>query len=283
MPLLKPPVAPLPAATDLSGKTAIVTGATSGIGLEVARQLVELHIFTLVLAVRDLTKGEDVRRTLLALNSDVVVKVMCLDMADYASVQSFATAFLAEHDELHLLILNAGVGGYTRAVAPSGYEMTIQVNILSNVLLMFALLPVLEATPGATRVTWVGSRLHVKTSLAKKSVLKDDENLLAHLNRVDTYSMFTRYFDSKLLCVLFLYELKKRMPSSSVVVNAVCPGMVKTAMGDGLPLYMRAAVALVRVLMARDAAAATVLVLNAAIVAGSESHGELLVDKDVAK
>jgi NAD(P)-dependent dehydrogenase (short-subunit alcohol dehydrogenase family) len=282
MPLFKPPVTPLPANTNLNGQTAIVTGATSGIGLELVRQLVALHASTVILAVRNLTKGEAVRRSLLASHPDAVVKVMLLDMEDYTSVQSFSRAFLAEHSALHILILNAGIGAYKREVTPSGHEKSIQVNYLSNVLLFFSLLPVLKATPGSTRVTWVGSRLHANTSLAKKAPLGHGETVLGHFDREDTFSLFSQYMDSKLLCTLFLYEMHKRMPASNVIVNSVCPGMVKTRMSEGLPLYLRIPVAAVQAVMARDAAPAAVIVLNAAIVAGRDSHGEFMTDKDIA-
>ncbi|KAJ3521338.1 hypothetical protein NM208_g13337 [Fusarium decemcellulare] len=292
MPFVLPKVSPLPAGIDLSSKTAIVTGATSGIGLEITRQLVTLKISTLILAVRNVSKGEEVRKTLLSepaiktANPNANVQVMKLDTEDYASVQSFVEEFKGKYDKLHLLMLNAGIGTLAREFAPNGHEKNIQVNYLSNVLLTISLLPLLEATAekkgSPTRITWTGSRAHKRTSLAGKVPLKQGEGVLQHFDTAEDIPAFARYGDSKLLSVLFQLELANHIDPDKVIVNNFCPAMVATGMSDVLPVYLRIPMDLIKAIRARSPEKAAWIGLNAALVAGKESHGRLLEDNEVA-
>ncbi|CAM1507491.1 Fc.00g071320.m01.CDS01 [Cosmosporella sp. VM-42] len=291
MPFFQPPITPLPPGIDLSGKTALVTGATAGIGLEIARQLLTLKISTLVFAVRNVSKGEAVKKSLLAepairaANPKASVKVMKVDAEDYKSPQELVASFKSEFKELHLLMLNAGIGTLDREKAPTGHEKNVQVNYLSNVLLTLAFLPILEATAektGApTRITWTGSRAHVRNSLAERLPLKEGEPVLKHLDTADGIPAFDRYGDSKLLVTLWLLELAKHYNPEKVVINNFCPGMVDTAMTDVLPFYLRLPVAAVKKMRARSPEKAGWVAINAAVLVGPETHGKLLADKAI--
>lgn len=294
MPFFQPTLKPLPEGISLHGQTAIVTGASNGIGTEIAAQLLSRHISTLILAVRNVSKGEATRTSLLArpsiktANPNAVVKVMKLDVESYTSVQSFAKAFLAEHTELHLLLLNAGIGILERDMLPTGHEKHIQVNYLSNVLLLLELLPLLTATAHKTgtptRVTWTGSRMHHSSALSKgKAPLKPGETVLGHFDAPESFVPFARYADSKLLCLFFLFELREHLDGDKVVQNSFCPGMVDTGMSDVLPFYFRVPVNLVKKARARSVEVAGWTALNAAVVVGKESHGRFLEDVDVVE
>ncbi|KAF7176671.1 hypothetical protein CNMCM7691_003323 [Aspergillus felis] len=291
MPFFQPSVPPLSPGVDLSGQTAIVTGATAGIGLEISRQLILYKVSNLIMAVRNTSKGETVRESLLsdpavkAVNPHVTIKVMELDTEKYGSVQRFVSAYQLAFQNLHLLMANAGIGTAAKESASSGHEKDIQVNYLSNVLLTLALLPTLETTANKTskptRVTWTGSRMYEKTSLAKKLPLQKGEGLLKHLNTAEGLSMLQRYGDSKLLCVLFQLELAKHYHPDKVIINSFCPGLVDTGMTDVLPIYMRIPTNVMKALSARSPKQAGWIALNAAVVAGAETHGRLLRDMAV--
>ncbi|KAF2444310.1 NAD(P)-binding protein [Karstenula rhodostoma CBS 690.94] len=294
MPILQAPVAPLPEGICLRGQTAIVTGASNGIGTEIVAQLLEREISTVILAVRNVAKGEAARTSLLArpsvkkANPKAVLKVMELEVEDYASVQRFTKAFLAEHSELHLLLLNAGIGVLKRDLVSNGHEKHIQVNYLSNVLILLELLPLLNATADKTgkptRVTWTGSRMHSSSALAKGKVpIKPGETVLGHFDSEDSYVPFARYADSKLLCLFFLFELRKHLNGDKVIQNSFCPGMVNTGMSDVLPIYLRLPMNLVKAIRARSVEVAGWTALNAAVVVGPESHGQFLLDKDIVE
>lgn len=275
---------------DLSSKTALVTGATSGIGLELSRQLLVLKVSTLVMAVRNVSKGEQVRESLLSdlavkgANPQAVVRVMRLDAEDYASVQAFAEAFKRDHDRLHVLMLNAGIGPFGREFAPTGHDKANQVNYLSNVLLQLSLLPLLETTAekeaSPTRVTWTGSRMHRLTTLASRTPLRPGEGVLEHFDNGNAPAM-AGYLNSKALVVLFQLELAKHYPADKVIVNSFCPGMVSTSLSDEAPMYIRIPVNMIRALRARSAEQGAWIGLHAALVAGRETHGMPLDDKEI--
>ncbi|RKL36453.1 Short chain dehydrogenase yanD [Fusarium oxysporum] len=286
MPLIQPKVEPLPPGIDLTNKIAIVTGATAGIGLELSRQLLNLNLSTLILAVRNISKGEEVRKTLSAINPKAVVQVMKLDTTEYASVKAFAETFKSKHGKLHLLMLNAGISDIHFELVPTGHEKNFQVNYLSNVLLTLLLLSTLEQTAeleGApTRITWTGSRMHWQTSLASKVPLKENEGIFEHFDAPGVIPPLTRYGDIKLLVLLFQHELANRYPPKKVIINHFCPGMVDTSITDILPVYIRLPALLLKALRARSVDKAGWIGLHAAIVVGDETHGQLLGDKKVA-
>lgn len=289
--LSQPKVNPLPRGIDLKGKTAIITGASAGMGLETARQLLSLNASTVVLAVRNTAKGEDCKSSLLAdpavkeQNQNATVIVMKLDMDDYESVKAFASAVKRDLPVVDYLLLNAGIGILKLERSPSGHERTMQVNYLSNVLLLLELLPHLEAsatkTGSPSRITWVGSRTHYKSTLENKAPVKPTETVIGHMDDPKHFYPFQKYNDTKLLCVMFMYELRARLRMDKIVLNMVCPGMVNTAMSDVLPIYLRIPINMVKAIRARSVDQGAWLILNAMLVAGNDSHGEFILDKDI--
>lgn len=288
MHFFQPSVPSLPMDLNLVGKTVIVTGATAGIGLEISRQLLVRNVSNLIMAVRNVSKGETVRQSLLSepaiktANPKATVKVLELDAESYASVKLFVSAFKAEFQDLHLLLANAGIGTVAKEFASSGHEKDIQVNYLSNVLLTLALLPTLESTANRTgeptRASWTCSRMLEYSSLAKKLPLKKGEAVLTHFDTVDGLATFTRYADSKLVCALFQRELAKHYNPGNVIINSFCPGHVDTSMGNDLPLYLRIPASALKAIRGRPVHKAGWIALNAGLVAGPESHGRLLGD-----
>lgn len=290
--LTQPRVTPLPTGINLDGKIFVITGASAGMGLETARQLLTLNASTLILAVRNTTKGENCKASLLAEpavkkhNNKPTVKVMKVDMDDYSSILSFAKAIKTEVPVVDHLLLNAGIGILKLERSANGHERTMQVNYLSNVLLLLELLPHLEAsamkTGSPSRVTWVGSRTHLQSTLAEKSkAVKPEETVIGHMDDPKYFFPFQKYNDTKLLCVMFLYELAPRLNKSKVIFNMMCPGMVDTSMSDVLPIYLRVPVNIVKAIRARPVEQGAWLILNAMVVMGPDSHGEFILDKDI--
>ncbi|GFF29056.1 retinol dehydrogenase 14 [Aspergillus udagawae] len=230
-------------------------------------------------------KGEECKQELQQFNITAKIKILELNMDDYKSVQSFATALQREVSVVDILILNAGIGLLKFERSPSGHERVTQVNYLSNVLLITALVPHLkesaEKTGRPVRVTWVGSRMYFDTSLDKKAPLKAGESVLEHMDSKEFFLANQRYNDSKLLCAMFMYSLAPRLDKSKIVLTMVCPGLVNTNMTDVLPLHVRMVMGVVKTLFARPVEVGGRLFIHAAVVAGPESHGRFLGDKDI--
>nr|GAT58206.1 short-chain dehydrogenase/reductase family protein [Mycena chlorophos] len=289
---LQPRLPPIPSTVTFTGQTVIVTGASAGLGAEVALQLAQRDVGTLILAVRRVGAGESVKAHILA--DPVVGKrspppkilVLELDLDRPSSVTSFANKFLAEFSELHILLLNAGLVGFSLVTTPeNGYEQMFQANYAANVMLATRLLPLLRATAKKngkpSRLTLVGSRAAQMTSFKKKPI-QDTEPVFTFMNDKAKFDGLSRYGDSKLLEAMWVAEAAKRIPASEVVINNVCPGMVKTSIHDKRVFVVRMLVRAISAFYARSVSVGARTYLNA-VIAGAETHGELLGDMTVVK
>jgi NAD(P)-dependent dehydrogenase (short-subunit alcohol dehydrogenase family) len=142
-------------APDASGRTAVVTGASSGLGLEAAASLA-LAGAHVVLACRDAGRGAAALAQVRERVPGASAEVMVLDVADLGSVASFADALVAGHPHLDLLVCNAGVMAAPRGSTVDGFETQLGTNHLGHFALAARLFPLLRATPGS-RVVWVTS------------------------------------------------------------------------------------------------------------------------------
>jgi retinol dehydrogenase-12 len=117
---------PLPASVRVDGKTALVTGANAGLGLETARDLASRGLARLILAVRSVGKGEEAKKLILAESPGVEVLVWTLDHESFESIDEFGKR-VAELDRLDIAILNAGVKNLDYVASKTGHESHIQV------------------------------------------------------------------------------------------------------------------------------------------------------------
>jgi NAD(P)-dependent dehydrogenase (short-subunit alcohol dehydrogenase family) len=205
---------------DQRGRTALVTGANSGIGWDTARVLAErgAHV---VLACRNPARALDARERILAGASGASVEVLALDVSEPDSVRAAAAAFRAGHDRLDLLINNAGIMAVPLGRNSRGWELQLATNHLGHVLLTAELCDLLRTTPGA-RVVNVSSLAHRAGRIAF-----DD------LQAERRYAPWARYCQSKLANLLFTSELQRRLAASGADTIAVAahPGVARTNLG----------------------------------------------------
>ncbi|RIV37598.1 oxidoreductase [Micromonospora radicis] len=208
---------------DQRGRTVIVTGANSGLGRETARALVGRGA-RVVLACRDLAKGEAAAGDIRQRHPDGEVRCLPLDLADLDSVAAFATAYRAEYDQLDLLINNAGVMYPPLRRTRQGFELQFGTNHLGHFALTGRLLPMLLATEGA-RVVAVASN-------AYRTGRIDFDDLNWERRR---YSRFGAYSQSKLAVLLFVLELHRRLTGAGAAlrVTAAHPGWTYTGESQG--------------------------------------------------
>ncbi|XP_052660429.1 dehydrogenase/reductase SDR family member 13 isoform X3 [Harpia harpyja] len=217
---------PLRARPELRGRTAIVTGGSSGIGAATALELARCGA-RVVLATRNAPRGEAAARRIRTETGNAEVLFMQLDLASLRSVRAFATAFLRQEPHLHLLINNAGVsaGGTTE----DGFSLPFQVNHLGHFLLTQLLLERLQSC-APSRVVIVASRAHCAGRLRPDTLGRPPSGLL---------STFQDYCDSKLANMLHARELATRLQGTQVTCYAVHPGFVNTELFRHTPLWLK--------------------------------------------
>ncbi|MBI4261360.1 MAG: SDR family NAD(P)-dependent oxidoreductase [Actinobacteria bacterium] len=203
---------------DQHGHVAVVTGANSGLGLATARELARrgAHV---IMASRNRDRSEEARRSIEEDAPGADLELRDLDLASLDSVRSFATAVVAEHPRIDLLINNAGVMGIPERATVDGFEMQLGVNHLGHFVLTRHLLPSLLGSP-AGRVVSV-------TSFARytgRAVDPEDP----HLRR--RYDPWRAYGRSKLANVHFAVELHRRLEAAGANVASLVahPGLSHT-------------------------------------------------------
>jgi NAD(P)-dependent dehydrogenase (short-subunit alcohol dehydrogenase family) len=205
------------AGVDLSGKRAIVTGASSGIGVETARALAGAGA-AVTLAVRNTDTGEQVAVDIRESTGNGVITVGALELSDLTSVRAFASAWSGPLD---ILVNNAGVMAIQDlTLSASGHEMQFASNHLGHFALAVALRDSLAAA-GSARIVAVSSGGHLRSP-----VVFDDIDYAFR-----DYDPFGAYGQSKTANILFAVEATRRWAGDGITANALMPGAIFTRLG----------------------------------------------------
>jgi NAD(P)-dependent dehydrogenase (short-subunit alcohol dehydrogenase family) len=212
-----------------SGKLAIITGSSSGIGFEAARELAR-NKAAVIIAVRNAEKGANAVTAIKNEIPDATVSHRTLDLANLASVRKFTDTIRAEYAQIDLLINNAGVMVPPYGKTSDGFELQFGTNHLGHFALTLQLLDLVEAAP-AGRVVNVSSGMH------RAGKLNFDD--LSWEKR--TYRKWNAYGDSKLANLYFTYELARRLHgrNSPVIVAAAHPGYAATELQRHSPMTLK--------------------------------------------
>jgi NAD(P)-dependent dehydrogenase (short-subunit alcohol dehydrogenase family) len=206
---------------DQAGRTAVVTGANSGIGFETARVLAE-HGATVVLACRDTAKGEAAAARIAGPGP---VSVQHLDLGSLASVRAAASEIHTRHQRLDLLINNAGLMMPPHGTTTDGFELQFGTNHLGHFALTGLLLDLLLPVAGS-RVVTVSSNMH-----------RAGRMNFADLQSTQRYRRVAAYGQSKLANLLFSYELQRRLAAAGAPASALAahPGTALTGLTRYFP------------------------------------------------
>lgn len=222
--------------------TAIVTGATSGVGLECAVSLARKGMRVVVVA-RGREKGEpavaQVRERSGA--SPARVTLETCEMGSLAEVRSLAQRLLAHNERIDLLINNAGLVAYDRRVTVDGFEQTFAVNHLAPYLLTRLLLDRIVATARSTDQNGDVRIVNVSSKSHHRGTMDFDD-----LHYAKRYFILSAYERSKLANVLFTLELARRVRDDGVVVQAMHPGRIASDIWQRAPWFARPFLALRR-------------------------------------
>ncbi|MGH3694946.1 MAG: oxidoreductase [Pseudonocardiaceae bacterium] len=204
---------------DLTGRTAVVTGANAGLGWEITAALAARGA-QVVLACRNIAKGDAAAERVRRRSPAARLEVRALDLADLDSVAAFAEGLLAAHHQVDILVNNAGLMAIDEARTAQGVEMQFGVNHLGHFALTARLLPLLLATPG--------SRIASMSSMGHRGArgLPDPRG-------ERPYQRWGAYLHSKLANLLFTAELHRRLTDAgaSTIAIAAHPGASRTDLG----------------------------------------------------
>jgi NAD(P)-dependent dehydrogenase (short-subunit alcohol dehydrogenase family) len=204
----------------LDGRTALVTGATTGLGLETARALAAAGA-TVVLGARSDEKAAAAKAAITARVPDARLDHAVFDLTSLASIRAGAADVLARHDRLDLLVNNAGVMFTPFERTADGFELQFGTNHLGHFLLTALLAPALLAAAPGARVVNLSSGGH-----RASDILWDDPNY-----ETRPYDKFESYGQAKTANILFSRELDRRFGPAGVHAYAVHPGMIVTDLG----------------------------------------------------
>jgi NAD(P)-dependent dehydrogenase (short-subunit alcohol dehydrogenase family) len=199
---------------DLTGKTAIVTGGASGIGVETVRALAGAGA-RVVMPVRSRQAGEKVAAEIRSATGNRAVEVADMDLSDFASVRAFADQFVKSGSPLHILINNAGIMATPLRSIMGELESQFGTNHLGHMLLTCHLVPSMPQGARIVELTSIGHR--------RSPIKFDDPNFAT-----SSYDKWEAYGQSKTANVLFAIELNRRLEPKGITAYAVHPGGIMT-------------------------------------------------------
>lgn len=302
------PVPSTPAGTSLESKTIIVTGGNAGLGFEFARQSLILKASRVIVTTRTHAKGETAVSALStdpevqSTNPTANIEFLELDLDDYQSGLRFSQKVKQNVKDLDLLLCNAGTNSFRYETSQSGHERIMQgrqgpknlaeieadttVNCYTHFLIVLELLPLLRATAtkrqSPTRLTFVGSYSQDQHTLIETPIAAD-VSVLDHYDDETLFRGTRRYQNSKLMMNAFVRRLATVVPASEVIVNNVCPGIVATDINRDLPLWAKPYVYVLYKLKARTVLEGGRVIMHAAVVLGTESHGKFVQNGQMDK
>jgi NAD(P)-dependent dehydrogenase (short-subunit alcohol dehydrogenase family) len=213
-----------PIQANLSGRKAIVTGANTGLGKVIARELARLGA-DVTLACRNAEKAEAAKAEILAAVPQAKVDVQLVDVSSQASVKAFAAKFLAGSPKLDILVNNAGAWWMDRRESVDGIELQWATNVLGPQQLTQLLLPALKAS-GHGRI------VNMASTAAGKLDLSDVQFKTRKYSPMDAYSA------TKQANRMLTWAQADRLQGSGITVNALSPGLVKTDLNRGVSGFL---------------------------------------------
>jgi NAD(P)-dependent dehydrogenase (short-subunit alcohol dehydrogenase family) len=227
---------------SFAGKTVLITGANVGLGFEAAVKFAALGVSTLIFGVRSLEKGKAAKEKIeqtTKCNTNVI-QLFQLDMSDFSSVEKFATAVSGKFPTIDAAVLNAGIAPSGYNLSPHGWEMSVQVNVLSTTYLAILLLPKLRATSSTTGKP---AHLEIIASTGHRDVnpesVQGNEGILKKVNDEKTFSWVAQYSITKLLVMWSMVHIAAKTSPHQVIVVATCPGLCQSTIGRDFSAPLR--------------------------------------------
>ncbi|KAI0142746.1 short-chain dehydrogenase/reductase [Xylariaceae sp. FL1272] len=265
---------------SFAGKNVLVTGANTGLGFQAALKYASLGADRLIIGVRSKAKGEETKQRIIKATGYTKIDILTVDLISFDSVESFVEELRkSTNDKLDVALLNAGMGNPNFQKAPTGWEMAVQVNVLSTALMAVLLLPLLRATAArggpAPHMTFVNSNGH---DTVKRGWLGPDGSLLQATNTEKGWVSENSYSMVKLEGMAVMQHIAQvaagngGLTSPDIIVNAVCPGLCGTELGRNYGAVQRIIGNLIISFIARTAEQGSRTLVSGTAL-GPESHG----------
>ena len=209
----------------MKDKICLITGATDGIGKEIAKSLAKLGA-EIIYPSRNVEKGEMVKKEIISETGNERISFLPCDLASLQSVSEFSRAVKEKYSRLDVLVNNAGFSGFKRRLSHDNIEYTFAVNHLAPFLMTNLLLDVLKNSPQARIIT-------VSADVHKHGTIDFDD-----LEKEHSYSLVKSYCQSKLANILFTKQLALHLKGTRVTANCLLPGQATTTLiKDGNPFF----------------------------------------------
>lgn len=268
-------------------KTVLVTGANSGLGHEAAVKYAALGANPLILVVRTQEKGEQAKKDIIRRTgcSPDIFLIETVDLASFASVQACAQRINSHPRaaQLHVAQLAAGVAQWQYEQSSDGFEITLEVNVLSQALLALLLLPKLRATaaPASSDDTFA-PHLSFLHSIAGFEVAEDwlphGQSLIQRINDQSKWDPTKQYYLAKLALWNVIEGLVEKCSQDDegrkIVINGSCPSGCKTNMGRNFPGFVKPILAVQHFFCGRTAEQGARTLVGATAL-GPDSNGKL--------
>ncbi|KAH7182610.1 uncharacterized protein B0J16DRAFT_149887 [Fusarium flagelliforme] len=283
-----------PSDINLNGTTALVTGTTSGVGLQTCRSLLSHGVSQLIMSARTQKKGEDVAASLRILYPRADIQVWELEMESYDSVITFAERALKDLKRLDMVILNAGtLQADVYQAAYTEHEIMFQVNYLSTALLARLFVPVLrkrspKGVPGRLTVASTSIASPHDENPYDPPTWESMDSLVRLQKTKDSTVEFwrDRFIIPRSLLHIVLYDLSRNVSPNKVIVNAVCDWSVRDTQLynaiEHMP-WLHFATRAASALVGKSLEQAAQGYIHAVAVEGQKSHGEAIVNFRIRK
>ncbi|KAI1392106.1 short-chain dehydrogenase/reductase [Hypoxylon trugodes] len=274
-----------PTHLSFEGKTVLVTGANSGMGFHAAIKYAQLGASKLILVARSKEKGEAAKASIIdKTKTKADITVMAVDLERFASVKEFSRQVYEQVDDLHVALLCAGVMIPEFALGPEGYEINLQVNVLSTALMALLLLPKIRDT-GRRSGSQDPAHLCILNSMATQEFdekwIEPGESLIDRIGDSSKFDHVSQYYLVKLAARYFIQGISNSSKDDeTVVINCCCPALSWTNLHRHYGLFTNIMLYPYKLLCARTAEQGARTLVSATGL-GRESHGKLWLNDEL--